>query len=80
MRVVREIQHPHFKITLFHWNNRYLLKLESGLLEQTFKVSEFDVTSEAEVEQLLDDEFLKQAADRFTEMAESLAQAQARHF
>lgn len=80
MRVVREMLHPHFKITIFHWNNRYLIKLESGMLEQTFKVSEFDISSEAEVEQLLDDEFLKLAEERFTQMNESLARAQARHF
>lgn len=75
MRVVKEIPYPHFKITIFHWNNRYLIKFESGTLEQTFKVSELDVASESEVLALLDEDFLKQAINRFEEMAESLGGA-----
>jgi len=75
MRVVKEIPYPHFKITIFHWNNRYLIKFESGILEQTFKVSELDVNSESEVLALLDEDFLKQAINRFEEMAESLGDA-----
>jgi hypothetical protein len=75
MRVVKEIAYPHFKITIFHWNNRYLIKLESGILEQTFKVSELEVNSESEVLALLDEDFLKQAINRFEEMAESLGGA-----
>ena len=75
MRVVKEIPYPNFKITIFHWNNRYLIKFESGGLEQTFKVSELDVNSESEVLALLDEDFLKQAINRFEEMAASLGSA-----
>ncbi len=74
MRVVKEIPYPNFKITIFHWNNRYLIKFESGSLEQTFKVSELDV-SENEVLSLLDDLFLQQALIRFEEMSKSVAEA-----
>lgn len=79
MRVVREIPHPQVKITIFHWNNRYLIKLEAGSFEQTYKISEFDVTSEEEVITLLDDVFLAQALARFNQMAESLTQTLNRH-
>jgi hypothetical protein len=48
MRVVGEIPHSDCKITIFSWNNRYLIKLEQGLLEQTFKVNEFDISGESE--------------------------------
>lgn len=75
MRVVGEIPHPELKITIFHWNNRYLIKLEAGLFEQTFKVQEYDVTSEQEVMKLVDDGFIKSALSRFNEMAESLHRA-----
>ncbi|MBL7871609.1 MAG: hypothetical protein JNM78_08365 [Cyclobacteriaceae bacterium] len=75
MRVVREIPHPQVKITIFHWNNRYLLKLEAGAFEQTYKISEFDITSEEDVIALLDDTFMVQALARFNEMAESLTDA-----
>lgn len=75
MRIIKEIQHPACKITLYAWNNRYIIKLETGLLEQTFKVNEFDVTSEQEVEKLLDGPFLKEALERFEQMSHSLGGA-----
>ncbi len=79
MRVVREIPHPEVKITIFHWNNRYLIKLEAGMFEQTFKISELDLTSEEDLNELLDDQFVAEAVARFSEMAESLGRAVARH-
>ena len=51
MRVVVEIPHKECKITVFAWNNRYLIKLEQGLLEQTFKVNEYDLSGESELYQ-----------------------------
>jgi len=78
MRVVGEISHPECKITIFAWNNRYLIKLEQGLLEQTFKVNEYDVTSEAELYRIVDEAFLEEAMQRFADMSESLRQAMQR--
>lgn len=78
MRVVGEISHPECKITIFAWNNRYLIKLEQGLLEQTFKVNEYDVTSEAELYRIVDEAFLEEAMQRFAGMSESLRQAMQR--
>jgi len=75
MRIVGEIAHPECKITIFHWNNRYLLKLESGAYEQTFKVSEFDITSEEDIKKILSPEFIQQAVSRFNNMSDSLRQA-----
>lgn len=72
MRVVGEIPHPVCKITIFAWNNRYLIKVENGLLEQTFKINQFDVTSESEVIQMVDETFIQEALGRFDAMAESL--------
>jgi len=75
MRVVSEIAHPELKITIFHWNNRYLIKLEAGLFEQTYKIQEYDVDSEDEVKKLVTNEFIRGAIDRFNQMAESLRNA-----
>jgi len=71
MRVVGEIPHPDCKITLFAWNNRYLIKLEQGYLEQTFKIDQFDITSEADLLTIVDSEFIDKALHRFAEMAQS---------
>lgn len=72
MRVVSEIAHPDCKITIFHWNNRYLIKLEAGLMEQTFKVSEFDITSEDDIIKILNEDFVNKAMARFQDMYDSL--------
>ncbi len=71
MRVVGEIPHPDCKITLFAWNNRYLVKLEQGYLEQTFKIDQYDVTSDADLLTIVDSEFIDKALYRFAEMAQS---------
>ncbi len=72
MRVIGEIPHPEIKITIFHWNNRYLIKLEAGLFEQTYKIHEYDVAAEADVKKIVTDEFLKGVIERFNQMADSL--------
>lgn len=78
MRLVREISNPDFKITIFSWNNRYLIKLEQGPLEQTFKIPEMDLSAEDDLYAILDAEFLRQANGRFMEMAHSLHEARQR--
>jgi hypothetical protein len=72
MRVIKEIPHPDVKITIFYWNNKYLVKLEQGLLEQTFKISELDVTSDDDIQIMLDESFMQSALARFKDMQQSL--------
>lgn len=78
MRTVREFTRSDCKITIFSWNNRYLIKLEQGPLEQTFKVPEMDVSSEEDLLSILDAEFIQQAAARFDHMGQSLHEAMVR--
>jgi hypothetical protein len=78
MRVVKEISHPDCKITVFAWNNRYLIKFEAGLMEQTFKIDQTDVTGEEELIRILDAEFVQQTLTRFGNMAHSLNNARQR--
>ena len=75
MRVVGEIEHPECKITIFHWNNKYLIKLEMGPFEQTFKLNEFDISSEADLKKIVDEDFISKAMARFEDMSRSLAEA-----
>ena len=75
MRTIAEIPRPDCRITIFHWNNRYIIKLEAGFLEQTFKVDQFHFSNEEEVTRLVSDGFIAQALQRFEEMNGSLQQA-----
>ena len=72
MRVVKEIPHSECRITIFWWNQKYLIKLEKGPFEQTFKVSELDVL-ESELEDILTQEFVNDALKRFDDMFASLS-------
>ncbi len=75
MRVIGDIPHPECKITLFHWNNRYLIKVEQGLLEQTYKVQEYDVATEDEVRRMVTGEFIASALKQFEVMRQTLHDA-----
>ena len=75
MRVIGEIPHPQCKITLFHWNNRYLIKLEQGPIEQTFKIQEYDLSSEEDIKLVVSEEFVQAALQQFNSMNKALNDA-----
>ncbi|MCC9165917.1 hypothetical protein [Pontibacter harenae] len=68
MRTVADIPHSSMKITLLAWNGKYLLKLEKGDFEQTYKISEMNVIGDEGAKALLDEEFLEAVSNRFTDM------------
>lgn len=75
MRVVKEINNERCKITVFSWNAKYLIKLEQGDLEQTYKVDEMDILDENDLNEILSESFISEAIQRFKEMNESLSKA-----
>ena len=75
MRVVGEINHPSCKITIFSWNNRYLLKFEQGHLEQTYKIDQFDIIDEQDLYKLINNELINPALQVFETMGLSLNKA-----
>ena len=69
MRVISENTKENLKITLFSWNEKYILKFEQGLLEQTYKISQLDVCGEQEVLEILDNEdFITKINNNFEKM------------
>ncbi|QJW90050.1 hypothetical protein HNV11_12035 [Spirosoma taeanense] len=68
MRFVQDIPHPQFRIGLYAWNGKYIVKIEAGPYEQTYKISEMDLTSAGDVPAMLDDAFLARVAQRFADM------------
>lgn len=49
MRVVREFTQEGIRISVFSWNNKYLLKFEMGPMEQTFKIPETEILEESDL-------------------------------
>lgn len=79
MRVIATIPHPNIQISIFYMNSKYLIKLEAGPMEQTFKVADEDVKGVEGIQRMLDEEFLKKALVRFNEMFLSFKDARERH-
>jgi hypothetical protein len=76
MRVVAEIPHPEFKISIFAWNGKLILKVEVGPYEQAFRISEETVGGDIEkVKAMVTEEFLQDFRTRFLSMKEDLNNA-----
>lgn len=72
MRVIKELSKQGIKISLFSWNNKYLLKFEQGMVEQTFKVSEMELSGEDDLEVFWSSDFLSEVQKKFDEMHQML--------
>lgn len=80
MRIVAELPRPDCKITIFSLNMKFLVKFEQGSLEQTYKISELDVTGGINgVFQILDEEFIDAVVKRFESMRSDFASAWKRY-
>jgi len=80
MRTVAELPRPDCKITIYSMNMKFIIKFEQGVLEQTYKLSEMDVTGGADgVFQLLDEEFIAGVVARFKTMNNDFYDAYNRH-
>lgn len=70
MRIVAEIPHPRYKIQIHSYNGKYMVKIELGQFEQTYKIAETDVTSLDEVKNMITPELLTNTLQRFIAMRE----------
>lgn len=70
MKFIKEIPNNFCKTSLFAWNNKFILKFEAGMYEQTYKVNEYDVSGEDEIEEMLGDTFMEKIVLRFKSMAD----------
>jgi hypothetical protein len=74
MRIIKEIPHPSMKISVFHMNQKYIVKFEIPNLEQTYKFSEFDYTigSVEELEKVILEQFCGKVEQIFSTMQEQM--------
>ncbi|AXJ01787.1 hypothetical protein CYPRO_2545 [Cyclonatronum proteinivorum] len=68
MKTLGTVPHPQMMITIFMWNNRYLIKFEAGPYEQTFKIDATMAENPEDVKALVDDDFCEKVLRRFIEM------------
>lgn len=68
MRIIAHIPHPKLTISIFSMNDKYQIKFEAGLMEQTYKLLHSDVDGIEGIKKLVDEAFLEQILNRFNEM------------
>jgi hypothetical protein len=69
MKFIKDIPNNYCKTGLYYWNNKFIIKFETGMYEQTYKISEMEVSGEDEVEEMLGDTFMESVIERFKQMA-----------
>ena len=80
MRIIAELPHPDFKISILNMNNKFIVKIEKGALEQTYKIPEADLTDGTNsIFELLDEAFLTTVTNRFAEMLKDYREAYYRY-
>ena len=80
MRIIAELPHPQFKISILVMNQKFIVKIEQGSLEQSYKIPEADLTDGVNsVFEILDEAFLATVAARFTEMRKDFKDAYFRY-
>jgi hypothetical protein len=74
MRIVDEIPHELFKITVFSWNAKYIIKFELDNFEQVFKLNETDA-SPVKIREMINEKFLNEVFQGFLNMRNALSAA-----
>lgn len=79
MRIVGRIPHPSITITLFAHNERYIVKLEAGPMEQTYKIPSDQIGNLENLPKVVDSVFLTECLKHFNAMFLSWKEAIERH-
>ena len=80
MRIIAELPHPDFKISILNMNHKFIVKIEQGNLEQSYKIADADLLDGVNsVFELLDEAFLKSVLSRFLEMRKNFKESYNRY-
>ena len=72
MRSLATVSHGSCQVTIFNWNQKYLLKVEIPGFEQTYKLPETDYTEEEIKELVANEAFIADTISLFKQMAETV--------
>lgn len=79
MRIIGHIEHPIMKITVFKMDNKFSVKFESGLYEQTYKFRSSDAIGNLEaIQKIVDATFREEVLQELNRMHQRKNQAMAR--
>ncbi len=72
MRIIDTIAHPQIRISIFQMNQKYIVKLELGAMEQSFKFSELEIINLEILKTDVIEKIIPNALIRFEEMNKDL--------
>ncbi|PKQ70778.1 hypothetical protein [Raineya orbicola] len=72
MKQLNQFSEGSLTVTLFWWNQKFILKFEQNQLEQTYKISELDYSETEVLELAQNQEFLESVKKRFEQMFSDL--------
>lgn len=79
MRIVGNIPHPTFKISVFATEHHFSVLFQAGPMEQSYKIAKVKVDGLEGVKQFVDQELCDQVHDTFNTMYTQLMAAEERH-
>lgn len=68
MRIIDSIPHPSMSISIFNMNDKYIVKFEAGLMEQSFKFQIEQVKSVENLKKMINADFIETVRLRFNDM------------
>lgn len=75
MRIIGTIEHPVLKISIFGWNEKYIVKAEAGLFEQSYKFRQDDFTDVASLKLFFDEIMMNDILQTFKKMSADASNA-----
>lgn len=68
MRIVDSIPHESMTISIFQMNDKFQVRFEAGMMEQTFKFTSADVGGLEGLKKVIDQNFISKTRARFNDM------------
>jgi hypothetical protein len=68
VRILATIPHPKMKISIFQWNEKWIIEVEGGAYKQTFRIAQESVPGLDDVKRMVTPQLLDGCMDRFNTM------------
>jgi hypothetical protein len=75
MRIIATIPHPQLKISIFSYNEKYIIEIEAAQYKQTYKISQDSVNGLEDVKKLCSQTLIDGSMQRFSQMHADFKQA-----
>jgi hypothetical protein len=75
LRLAATIPHPACKISIFSYNEKWIIEIEGGQCKQIYKISQDALSGLEDVKRIVTSELIRKTFDRFSEMHHDLSDA-----